>query len=633
MTTETQSFQLRPKEFRRALRRIYWSRTAALLAILWALAAYLLIGELDVFSWQALGRALAVWYPLLGLALFWPLWMFLLQPAIAARSPASRPLFRGCRLRFEDQEFVVDFADGSYSRRPGSALRKATLTDGLLLLEQDTGQFLIVPQRAFADPQAPRELAASINRRASAAAPGAPPSSASPATPWQGLRRNLAAAVRLMLFRQVARDDFTVSTDQALLLGLLSFLLYLGMDYLRAAGDATFNEYGIGSVAAGFLLTLIAAYLVARSLKRGERTIGFVVLLLAVEAIFAVVFAVIEMVPLDAGEEAAWPQALFVAPLVWLLATWYRGIKVAFSAGKGPAALALLLYVAIALIPLWFLPTSELWYADYAAEQEAPRLNVEEVFYAQQPLLASRLAALEPERPGTVDLYHLGFAAYAHQQVFRREVSHIQSLLDQRFDTRGRSLVLVNHQATVGFYPIASKSNLLLALRGIAQRMNPDEDVLLLYLTSHGSSEGLLSVDFWPLDLNQLTAPDLRSALDAAGIRWRVVVISACYSGSFVDALKDEHTLVITAASPDRQSFGCDNRSQYTYFGEAFFDHALRQTFSFAEAFTIAKDLLRKREQAEGRDPSEPVLWSGAAIRGQLDRLQERLRTTRPALP
>ena len=72
----------------------------------------------------------------------------------------------------------------------------------------------------------------------------------------------------------------------------------------------------------------------------------------------------------------------------------------------------------------------------------------------------------------------------------------------------------------------------------MAARMNPDEDILFLYLTGHGSKNAELSVKFWPLQLNQLSAENLKQMLDEAGINWRVVVISACYSGSFVNGFK-----------------------------------------------------------------------------------------------
>lgn len=73
-----------------------------------------------------------------------------------------------------------------------------------------------------------------------------------------------------------------------------------------------------------------------------------------------------------------------------------------------------------------------------------------------------------------------------------------------------------------------------------------------------------------PLELNQIDPKWLKDALDKSGIRWKVIVISACYSGSFIPALQDDNTLIITASAADRTSFGCENEADYTYFGRAF---------------------------------------------------------------
>jgi hypothetical protein len=154
--------------------------------------------------------------------------------------------------------------------------------------------------------------------------------------------------------------------------------------------------------------------------------------------------------------------------------------------------------------------------------------------------------------------------------------------------------------------------------------MDRDEDVLFLFLTSHGSKDRL-STNFWPLRHNSLGAADLRSMLDEAGIGWRVVVISACYSGSFVDELRSDHTLVITASRADRNSFGCSNEADMTYFGRALIDEALRETRSFTAAYDLATELVTKREEAEGKTPSEPQIFVGSRIQAKLTELTERL--------
>ena len=72
---------------------------------------------------------------------------------------------------------------------------------------------------------------------------------------------------------------------------------------------------------------------------------------------------------------------------------------------------------------------------------------------------------------------------------------------------------------------------------------------------------------------------ELARLLEPLAERNLVIVISACYSGGFIDALKDERTLVMTAARADRTSFGCSDDSDFTYFGRALFAEALLQTY------------------------------------------------------
>ena len=126
-----------------------------------------------------------------------------------------------------------------------------------------------------------------------------------------------------------------------------------------------------------------------------------------------------------------------------------------------------------------------------------------------------------------------------------------------------------------------------------------------------------------------LTPDALKRMLDDAGIKWRIIVVSACYSGGFIDALKDEHTLIMTASAANRTSFGCGNGSAATYFGDALFQHALRFEDSFVKAFQQARERIAAREQAEHRKASEPQLYVGAQMAAKLPQLEAELRARR----
>jgi hypothetical protein len=249
----------------------------------------------------------------------------------------------------------------------------------------------------------------------------------------------------------------------------------------------------------------------------------------------------------------------------------------------------------------------------------------ESAFYAQQRLLAQALDALEPGRAGTEDVYVLTAALYASEDVFMKEVGVIADLLEERFDGHGRTVRLVNNPATLETLPIATMTSIRRALAAIGSRMNADEDVLVLYLTSHGSERHRLSVDLWPLELDPVDPAGLRKALDDAGIRWRVIVVSACYSGGYVEPLRDARTLVITASAARRQSFGCGSESDFTYLAKALFDEELRSSLSFEEAFARARETIAAREREQGFEPSEPQIDVGTAIREKLRSLEARL--------
>jgi len=146
----------------------------------------------------------------------------------------------------------------------------------------------------------------------------------------------------------------------------------------------------------------------------------------------------------------------------------------------------------------------------------------------------------------------------------------------------------------------------------------------VLFLTSHGSKADL-SVNFWPLRLNDMTPVMLKQYLDAAAIKWRIIMVSACYSGGFIETLKDENTAIMTAAAVDRMSFGCDDERELTYFGEALLQNQLQSQFSIAAAFEDTAKEIELREQAEQLDPSHPQIYIGKAMQEKLQRLETRL--------
>ena len=245
----------------------------------------------------------------------------------------------------------------------------------------------------------------------------------------------------------------------------------------------------------------------------------------------------------------------------------------------------------------------------------------------QRELMAKALAGVPPSRTDLPEFYFVGFAGWASEDVFLNEARAAADLFRRRFGADGHILLIANNTQTANKLPLASISTLRVAIANIAKKMG-DEDILFLYLTSHGQ-RGKISVRYGTVDPPDLRPGQLRRILDNAGIKNRVVAISACFSGSFIEALRDENTLIMTAAASNRVSFGCGHDGTFTYFGQALIGEALEKEVSFRLAFEIAVRSIERREREKGYKPSKPQFFMGQAIGAVLDRIERDLQSKR----
>ena len=256
------------------------------------------------------------------------------------------------------------------------------------------------------------------------------------------------------------------------------------------------------------------------------------------------------------------------------------------------------------------------------AHQRESAARAEELMYAQPERIEAALGALEREPAVRTRMYFLGFAGVGEQKVFAEEIALAARRVHERYNTDWRRVSLVNDRRDYDTHPLASPAALERALHGTAQRMDRERDVLFLALSSHGKRDAKLVVTNGALPLNWLTGEDLARMLRESGIRWKVVVISACYAGAFIEHLRDDDTIVITAASSDRPSFGCNDRRDLTYFGEAFYRDALSTAPDLPTAFAHAVAQIETRERSEGLEPSQPRAHFGAAMVARLSELE-----------
>lgn len=448
-----------------------------------------------------------------------------------------------------------------------------------------------------------------------------------------GLLRNIAAGARLALFLKVSPGDFRISAGHFAALFLFNFALALLSDMVKQGWPGVFNTAAAPIMLSQVPLILFACLLVATLLARRELLLALAIAVISGDPLFELVGLALSLDPIGSwlGARPNWTLLLAYVFIAWSLALSLRALIV-FDGWRGArtfGAGGVLLGLVVAFV--FFVPRTELWIAldESAEDSAAPTVADEQLFHLQPQLLQEALDQLEAERPGVEDLYFLGVAPYASQDVFLREVMAVRQLFDKRFHTEGRSLVLANNAQTLADVPIATATNLRAALERLGEVMNPTEDILFLFITSHGDAQHELAFDLPPLNLQQLTPTALARMLADAGIKWKVIVVSACYSGGFVEPLRDAETMVITAADARSTSFGCESGRDYTYFGQAYFNEALTHTFSFVDAFEQARQSVLTREEVEHLTPSSPQMHVGAAIRPKLTILQRQFNVGR----
>lgn len=252
------------------------------------------------------------------------------------------------------------------------------------------------------------------------------------------------------------------------------------------------------------------------------------------------------------------------------------------------------------------------------AQEDWQRVDVESLYYAQPALMEQAIAGLAPQRPGQTDVYALMLGGTSWQGVFLSEVEKGAAILEETHDTAGRTLRLANSGTAPERYPMANRHNLAAALAAMAQTMDPAEDIAFLYLSSHGSTDHF-ALNFWEAGTRGLSAADLAAMLDDSGLKNAVIVISACHSGSFIDDLQAPDRVIITASAAEKRSFGCGDKNEWTWWGEAYFEHGLRGAHDFRAAFDIAAQTVTEWENAAGYTASEPQIAVGAEIAARLD--------------
>jgi hypothetical protein len=249
---------------------------------------------------------------------------------------------------------------------------------------------------------------------------------------------------------------------------------------------------------------------------------------------------------------------------------------------------------------------------------------------AEHRRLEASLAALKPQRPGVVDAYVLTIALDS-DPVFAREAREAGRVLAARYDAAGRALTLAGADGKGGpALAMGSPAAIDAALARIAELMDRSEDVLVLYTTSHGAPLGLAYND-GDQGYGAISPTRLWTVLSELGIGNRLLLVSACYSGVFVPMLQSDTTAIVTASSADRSSFGCQAENDWTFFGDALVNRALRKRQPLATAAAEAQATIAGWERREKLDASRPQVAIGAGATRWLAALEARMPATNGA--
>jgi hypothetical protein len=252
----------------------------------------------------------------------------------------------------------------------------------------------------------------------------------------------------------------------------------------------------------------------------------------------------------------------------------------------------------------------------------------------QHQKLSKAIGKILPQRAGIVDAYVVVIGLDA-DPVFQKESAEVLKVLERRYAATGRSILLAAGSAEA---PQGSPAHLATALSAIAGKMNVNEDVLVLYTTSHGDPKlGLVYKD-GENGLGMIAPKKMKSIFDELGIERRVLLLSACYTGVFVPVMASKDSVIVTAASSFRPSFGCTPSNDWTFFGDALVNIALRKAQPLDKAADEATGLIATWEAKMGLESSMPQVSIGEDSAKWLSALELRMPKTetpkvgRPAL-
>jgi hypothetical protein len=449
----------------------------------------------------------------------------------------------------------------------------------------------------------------------------------------------------VLVLKLASRAAIWRTTRVPRLVGLPSLLAWLAalgvfrmlLQLVAAGSGAGFNPYGLNALVAWLALeAVVAALFVPPAARNTALSAMFALTLVGEVAIEAIKFGA-PLIPGPAIVDAFWRERAVSIALFAGLSLWWIGATAAVLRSFSPqprlaafgrmAGLWLALLAVTAVIPHApvFLPRdfdirNANWWEALAAHL-SPSAETDgkapHVAKAQGALLEAETAGLAPTVKGATNIYALGIAGWADQDVFVKELDGGLAVMGEILPISGRTLRLINDRNTVDHVPWATDQNFIAAVQAVGKVMNKTDDVLLLFMTSHGEHTGF-ALRLPNETASELTPQFVAAALNNAGIKNRIVIVSACFSGAFVPPLANDDTIVLTAADAESTSFGCAPERDWTYFGDAFFRQSMRRGRDLQHAFENARTLISGWELMDHARPSNPQAHFGPALVAKL---------------
>jgi len=434
--------------------------------------------------------------------------------------------------------------------------------------------------------------------------------------------KNLVSGLKVAFFLKCEAKDFRISYTNLWFIVLVHGIIIFTFDYFYVTKPATFSYYGLRTEGFTVVCFLFAAFITSKLFSDDSLQLSVPVLSLnGWLAPITLGKALLLSLPALFSTGADQKDIHYLLN-IWVIIIFFRVMLLLSNAQALRQIIGTALLFAAFYVPTSYYYGDSFWYEDYEAQkanETSQAINSEETLEQQYILLHKQLDNIQPRKPGK-NMFVVTFAGDGEQDLFMKEATFATKVLDEKYHITGHSLALVNNTATYKDLPLATTTNLNRALQTLGQKAKVEDDALLLFLTSHGGKNGSVLVDLADMDLNQLTTTRLKTILSQSKFKWKIIIISSCYSGKFIDALKDDNTLIITSARADRTSFGCGDESDLTYFGDAYFKQALPKSDGFIPAFDSAKKIIAKMEDDQKSEPhSEPQIYVGSAIRHYLE--------------